>query len=80
MNDFILDELTKTELNYHLTMNDVKRLEMYCRNLVDYHLIVDLIPLLARLYFLQRLSGVKLSVSQSVSFFIIFKIKLTEKK
>lgn len=70
--DLISDELTKTELNYHLTMNDVKRLEMYCRNLVDYHLIVDLIPTLAKLYFLQRVGDVKLSAAQSVSWVTIF--------
>lgn len=70
--DLISDELTKTELNYHLTMNDVKRLEMYCRNLVDYHLIVDLIPTLAKLYFLQRVGDVKLSAAQSVSCVTIF--------
>lgn len=59
------DELTKLELNIHLTMYDVKRLQMYCRNLVDYHLIVDLIPTLARLYFLQKMGDIHLSAAQA---------------
>lgn len=48
-------------------MYDVKRLQMYCRNLVDYHLIVDLIPTLARLYFLQKMGDINLSAAQAVS-------------
>ncbi|CAI5465564.1 unnamed protein product [Closterium sp. Yama58-4] len=35
-----------------LSSYDMKRLESYASNLVDYHLIMDLIPPLARLYFL----------------------------
>lgn len=38
----------------------MKRLESYARNLVDYHMILDLLPDLSRLYFLQRLPGVTL--------------------
>jgi N-acetyltransferase 10 len=30
---------------------DLKRLESYSRNLVDFHLIMDLVPSMARLYF-----------------------------
>ncbi|XP_024376532.1 RNA cytidine acetyltransferase 1 isoform X1 [Physcomitrium patens] len=38
-----------------LTPYDLKRLESYASNLVDYHLILDLVPTVARLYFLERL-------------------------
>ncbi|CAM6032806.1 unnamed protein product [Sphagnum compactum] len=38
-----------------LTPYDLKRLESYSNNLVDYHLILDLVPTVARLYFLERL-------------------------
>ncbi|KAH7352706.1 hypothetical protein KP509_19G059500 [Ceratopteris richardii] len=38
-----------------LTPYDMKRLESYSNNLVDYHLILDLVPILARYYFLERL-------------------------
>jgi N-acetyltransferase 10 len=43
------------ELSYLLTPHDLKRLELYARNMVDYHLIADLLPTLSRLYFLGRL-------------------------
>ncbi|CAG2104312.1 unnamed protein product [Medioppia subpectinata] len=47
-------ELTREELRLHLTLYDMKRLELYSQNLVDYHLIVDLLPTVSRLYFGQR--------------------------
>lgn len=34
---------------------DLKRLDLYANNLVDYHVIVDMLPLIARLYFGGRL-------------------------
>lgn len=45
---------------------DLKRLEMYSRNMVDYHLIMDLIPAISRLYFLNQLGDLALSAAQSV--------------
>uniref|UniRef100_D4AEB4 RNA cytidine acetyltransferase n=1 Tax=Rattus norvegicus TaxID=10116 RepID=D4AEB4_RAT len=44
---------------------DLKRLEMYSRNMVDYHLIMDLIPAISRLYFLNQLGDLALSAAQS---------------
>ena len=35
-----------------MTVYDLKRLESYAKNLVDFHLIMDLVPTLAKLYFL----------------------------
>jgi len=40
---FILG-LTKGELEAVLTTYDIKRLDLYSRNMVDYHLITDLLP------------------------------------
>ncbi|KAM4721086.1 RNA cytidine acetyltransferase [Rhinophrynus dorsalis] len=57
--------ILRSELESALTPYDLKRLEMYSRNMVDYHLIMDLIPALARMYFLQQLGGLNLSVAQS---------------
>lgn len=37
-----------------VTLYDLKRLESYKKNLVDYHLILDLLPTLARTFFLRR--------------------------
>lgn len=55
------------ELDVYLTKYDVKRLEMYSNNLVDYHLVMDLIPTLAHLYFLNHMGSTHLSAVQSVS-------------
>jgi N-acetyltransferase 10 len=59
--------LSKPELVSHLSPYDVKRLEMYSKNLTDYHLITDLLPTVGRLYFLGMMGDVKLSAVQSVS-------------
>jgi len=47
--------LTKGELEAVLTTYDIKRLDLYSRNMVDYHLITDLLPAVSRMFFLQRL-------------------------
>ncbi len=49
--------LTKTELDALLTPFDLKRLESYANNMLDYHLILDLVPSIATLYFTGRLSA-----------------------
>lgn len=59
--------LSKLELDVYLTKYDVKRLEMYSNNLVDYHLVMDLVPALAHLYFLNHMGDMHLSAVQSVS-------------
>jgi len=49
-----------------MTPHDMKRLELYGRNLCDHHLITDLLPTVARLYFIGRFGkGFKLSSVQS---------------
>lgn len=45
------------ELGYYLTPHDLKRLELYGRNLCDHHLVSDLLSAVARLYFTGRLGG-----------------------
>lgn len=57
-------EINGEELNMVLTPYDVKRLKSYAKNLVDYHMIVDLIPSLARLFFLDRLPQMTVSYLQ----------------
>nr|DBA17534.1 TPA: hypothetical protein GDO54_002963 [Pyxicephalus adspersus] len=57
--------ITRVELEASFTPYDLKRLEMYSQNMVDYHLIMDLIPSIARLLFLQRLGNINLSAAQS---------------
>ncbi|KAM7435703.1 N-acetyltransferase 10 [Porites harrisoni] len=47
--------LAKGDLEAVLTTYDIKRLDLYSRNMVDYHLITDLLPGVSRLFFLQKL-------------------------
>lgn len=59
-------DLTSAELSILMTPFDLKRLESYANNILDYHVILDLLPTIATLYFEKRLSGeVKLSAVQS---------------
>ncbi|KAF8466530.1 DUF699-domain-containing protein [Russula ochroleuca] len=58
--------LTSQELSFLFTPFDLKRLDSYSQNLLDYHIILDLLPTVARLYFEKRLGeGVRLSAIQS---------------
>ncbi|KAJ6601138.1 GNAT acetyltransferase 2-domain-containing protein [Mycena vulgaris] len=64
-------ELNTTELGHLLTPFDLKRLEAYANNMLDYHAILDLVPTAATLFFEKRLVGqgeeqdVRLSAVQS---------------
>ncbi|KAF8720306.1 hypothetical protein AX14_011063 [Amanita brunnescens Koide BX004] len=59
-------ELGAVELSIYFTPFDLKRLESYANNMLDYHVILDLLPSVASLYFQERLGeDVKLSVVQS---------------
>jgi len=54
--------ITAKQLGYLLIPRDLERLHLYARNLADYHLITDLLPTLARVYFLRMLpASMKLS-------------------
>uniref|UniRef100_A0A452G5Y5 RNA cytidine acetyltransferase n=1 Tax=Capra hircus TaxID=9925 RepID=A0A452G5Y5_CAPHI len=57
--------LRREELEALFLPYDLKRLEMYSRNMVDYHLIMDMIPAISRLYFLNQLGDLALSAAQS---------------
>ncbi|XP_048827935.1 RNA cytidine acetyltransferase [Brienomyrus brachyistius] len=59
-----LPGLSSSELATQFTPYDLKRLEMYSRNMVDYHLIMDMIPALSRMFFLKQLGDVSLSAAQ----------------
>lgn len=49
------DKISADELELFLTPHDLKRLELYGRNLCDHHLVTDLLPVVGRLYFTGRL-------------------------
>ena len=44
-------------LSLMITPYDLKRLEQYGNNMADYHLIIDLMPNLAKIYFLYDVEG-----------------------
>ena len=55
-----------TELGMLLTPFDLKRLESYANNALDYHVVLDLVPTIGTLYFDRRLGpDVRLSAVQS---------------
>ncbi|KAH3752617.1 RNA cytidine acetyltransferase-like [Dreissena polymorpha] len=56
--------VSSKDLEMYVTRYDLKRLELYAQNMVDYHLIMDLVPALARMVFLE-LVDVHLSIIQS---------------
>lgn len=59
-------DLGSSELSILLTPFDLKRLESYANNMLDYHVILDLLPTIASLYFQRRLGDdVRLSAVQS---------------
>ncbi|PSN69766.1 N-acetyltransferas-like protein [Corynespora cassiicola Philippines] len=58
--------LTKAELDERFSPFDLKRLDSYANNMLDYHVILDLLPSIAELYFTGRLkSQVKMSGAQT---------------
>uniref|UniRef100_A0A915PL95 RNA cytidine acetyltransferase n=1 Tax=Setaria digitata TaxID=48799 RepID=A0A915PL95_9BILA len=58
--------LTREELGLFLSNSDLRRLSQYARNMIDHHLITDILPVLALLYFEERFDGrVKLNTVQS---------------
>lgn len=60
----IVKKMGYSELNMNVTEFDMRRLEAYARNMVDYHMILDLLPFIARQYFLARFD-IKLSHTQA---------------
>lgn len=67
----------KGSLNEMLSPFDLKRLESYANNLIDYHVIVDMLPLIALFYFLRK-TGSEVSLS-SVQAAILLAIGLQHK-
>ena len=64
--DLANKRLSKTELDAMFTPFDLKRLESYANNMLDYHVILDMLPSIANLYFSGLLKGqIKLSGIQA---------------
>ncbi|KAM6960650.1 RNA cytidine acetyltransferase [Aplochiton taeniatus] len=56
--------LTSPELAAQFSPYDLKRLEMYSRNMVDYHLIMDMTAAMAHMFFLKQMGDLSLSAAQ----------------
>ena len=60
------EQLTRSDLDQTFSPYDLKRLDSYANNMLDYHVIIDLMPKIAEMYFSGTLkSVVKLSGVQS---------------
>lgn len=59
--------LTPTDLSILFSPFDLARLDSYANNMLDYHVILDLLPTIATLYFTSRLPQISLSgVQQAI--------------
>ncbi|GEQ68235.1 hypothetical protein JCM33374_g1902 [Metschnikowia sp. JCM 33374] len=56
--------LNRSALDDQLSPFDLKRLESYANNLLDYHVILDMMPFIAKAYFSRKASEVSLSSVQ----------------
>ncbi len=63
-NSFILS-LSRNELEVFISKYDFRRLELYTKNLVKHQMITDLIPYIAKFFFLKKFTGVKLAYTQA---------------
>ncbi|KAL8824500.1 MAG: hypothetical protein Q9170_008132 [Blastenia crenularia] len=72
--------LTRAELDESFSPFDLKRLDSYANNMLDYHVIIDMIPQIAFLYFTGRLeTAVSLTgVQQSILLAIGLQRKVLE--
>lgn len=57
-------KLTKEKIRERFSIYDLRRLESYGRNIIDYHVVVDLIPTLAGMYFEKEFGELSLSMAQ----------------
>lgn len=63
--------LTKEVLAIFLTSHDMRRLEIYCSNQADYHMIMDRVSSIAYLYFLKMMGEFKFQSIEAVSFNVV---------
>jgi N-acetyltransferase 10 len=47
--------ISKSNLEREISLFDLKRLDSYAKNMVDFHLVMDLVPTLAKLFFTRTL-------------------------
>jgi len=47
----LIDSIPRSELEKHISLFDLRRLDSYSKNMVDFHLVLDLVPTIAKLFF-----------------------------
>ena len=57
--------LSKADLDSHFSPFDLKRLESYANNMLDYHVILDMMPQIAFFYFTGRMKPSTISSSET---------------
>ncbi|KAL8753569.1 MAG: hypothetical protein Q9184_005380, partial [Pyrenodesmia sp. 2 TL-2023] len=70
--------LTKADLDDSFSPFDLKRLDSYANNMLDYHVIIDMVPQIAFLYFTSRLEVSLTGVQQSILLAIGLQRKVLE--
>ena len=58
------DLISPEQLKFQFSLLDLQRLDAYCRNLADFHLILDILPALSMLFFSKR-TGKAVRMSKS---------------
>ena len=53
-NQALIDQIDRAEVEQNISVYDLRRLESYSNNMVDFHLILDLVPTLSKLFFLKQ--------------------------
>ena len=64
LSDINAPRISALLLQSHVTLYDVKRLELYSNNMADHMLITDLLPSLAKLFMTKQLGDIHLSAVQ----------------
>jgi N-acetyltransferase 10 len=58
------EPLSAAELGRAMSQFDLKRLHAYASNMIDYHSVIDLVPMVARVWFDGKIPGVTLTAIQ----------------
>lgn len=64
----LINSISRESLERYISVFDLRRLDSYSKNMVDFHLVMDLVPILAKLFFCQTdlpKGAVNLSQTQS---------------
>ena len=64
----IINSIKRSDLEQHISMFDFRRLDSYSKNMVDFHLILDLVPTLAKMQYQKKVlpkGAVNMSYAQS---------------